>query len=153
MTNRRRLELCLVALAVMCLTLAAMVPSPPVQAKAPADVPTRPTPKLTPTPMPSRESPAGAYIEMCVYPPGTSIWTEVQWQGDQEEWYDVAGWQGTPNVSDCVRWYVAPMHFGAGPFRWVIKQSKGGEVLAVSEPFDLPGQSGEVLSGLAIFPD
>jgi hypothetical protein len=143
--NRHRLWQYLGALAAIWAILIAVSSPPPISAKAPADLPPRPTPKPTASQGEHSDQLTGAYIELYMHPLRADLWTGVQWQGSQGDWYDVEGWQGTLNVPDCVRWYVAPMHFGAGPFRWVVSTSKGGEVLALGDPFDLPSHIGEVL--------
>jgi hypothetical protein len=129
-----------------------------VQAQ-PNDLPPRP---VTPTPYP-HEKPgtgagsagqAGAWIELHCHLPaqslsiyGPELWTAVQWQDTGGGWHGVEGWRGTLDevVSGVGKkvWWVAERDFGTGPFRWSVRHGYGGELLAVSESFTLPGAAGE----------
>jgi hypothetical protein len=86
----------------------------------------------------------GGAIELRVDPfvPGT--FAVVQWQDGLGAWHDVDGWRGEME-EERVTWYVAPEHFDAGPFRWVVYRGADGEVLATSESFNLPGGHGQVV--------
>jgi 4-amino-4-deoxy-L-arabinose transferase-like glycosyltransferase len=99
----------------------------------------------------------GALIELClrVTPSAAAsnvrwqeLSTAVQWQDGAGAWHDVDAWQGPPEVEgtgEAYRaWAVGPTDLGNGPFRWLVLRSRGGEVLAVSEPFDLPSEAGAV---------
>ena len=127
-----------------------------------ANLPPRHTPNLPPryTPAPNRDSgaddglrnPAGAYIELHVRGQ-TSLWTVVQWQGNDGRWHDVEGWRGDLEADGIRRWWVAAKDFDTGPFRWAIYQSQNGPKLATSPPFHLPDQANEVLRiGISIEP-
>jgi hypothetical protein len=122
-------------------------------------LPPRPTPQPTvaPAPLPGV---AGTPIELRVeFPhawPWTSVgwqdlWTVVQWQDARGAWHGVEGWQGT--LDDVVSgeggaivgrkgWWVAQADLGKGPFRWIVSRGKGGQTLATSPPFYLPGTNG-----------
>jgi len=110
---------------------------------APSDLPPRPEiPPTTAPPVPSK----GAYIELAIQGATVemrSLWTAVQWQDGLGEWHTVEGWQGTPEEDGTKRWWVAPKDFGTGPFRWLVYQ--GGELLALSVSFHLPGSAGETV--------
>jgi hypothetical protein len=73
----------------------------------------------------------------------------VQWQDTGGRWHDVEGWQGTlDDVALGVGnklWWVAQSDLGTGPFRWIVRRGFGGDLLAESEPFYLPGTAGETL--------
>ena len=108
-----------------------------------ADLPPRPTRpsahvKEGPTPEPA----AGTLI-LNTQPALNGLWSVVQWHGSLETWHDVEGWQGVVTSGKTI-WWVEKGHWGKGPYRWVIYQEKGGKLLAISEPFFLPG-SGERL--------
>jgi len=117
-----------------------------------AALPTQAGPELpsraTPTSMPrlddndKDDKPIGAYIEL--QPQGTpdGAWTVVQWQDSNGTWHDVEGWQGPLN-EDRKKWWVSQRDFGRGPFRWAVYQDQGGDLLAISEPFYLPGTANE----------
>lgn len=115
-----------------------------------AYLPPRPTPSVTlmptPTSQPSRHErtasePLGR-IRLAVTPASAGLWAVVQWQGGDGVWHDVAGWQG--NLTETgQRWAVERRNFGEGPFRWVVYNEAGGDLLAVSTPFDLPAAAGE----------
>ena len=123
-----------------------------------ADLPPRPTAK----PIESGGSaPSGAMIELLVQFPTTWPWdkihwqdlqTVVQWQDEWGHWHDVEGWQGEldgvvigegEKVVGKKMWWVAGSDLGKGPFRWLVTQGKGGNLLATSASFDLPGVAGQ----------
>lgn len=83
--------------------------------------------------------PAGGAITLHAYPVEPEFWTVVQWQDVQGGWHDVEGWQRTFDQENQVAWWVAPGDLGKGPFRWAVYQSQGGQLLATSDPFYLPG--------------
>ena len=99
---------------------------------------------------------AGAWIELhCQLstqsrtPYGPELWTSVQWQDTGGRWHDVEGWRGTLDemavgVGRKV-WWVAQRDFGTGPFRWIVRHGYGGDLLAGSESFSLPGTAGETM--------
>lgn len=135
------------------LVLAALLPAP----VALADLPPRPTSQPPVKPGPS----AGAWLELRVQFPSTwpwdsvqwqELWTVVQWQDPVTGyWHDVEGWQGgldgvTVGEGGAVvgkkGWWVAVRDLGTGAFRWRVTQGQEGELLSVSEPFDLPGSTG-----------
>ncbi len=75
------------------------------------------------------------------------LWTVVQWQDGLGSWHDVEGWQGP-----CQRdgsglpyraWSVGPKDLGTGPFRWLVRDGRGGKELAASVPFHVPRAGGE----------
>ena len=126
-----------------------------------ADLPPRPTPRPIPQPSAKPRPPAGAWLELRAQFPSTwpwdsvhwqELWTVVQWQDPYTRyWHDVDGWRGglddvTVDEGGAVLggkgWWVAEKDFGTGPFRWAIFQGQRGELLSVSEPFDLPDSTG-----------
>ena len=152
------MTLCL-GLACTLLTIAGLVVAGlagPLQT-ASADLPPRPTP-VTPTSTPAKpEVPAGAWIELRVYPPPVDpsftwqeLWTVVQWQDINGGWHDVEGWRGTPDRiaegAGLKTWWVAEKDFGTGPFRWVVRHGQHGEYPTASETFTLPSAIGATLS-------
>ncbi|MBN1814562.1 MAG: hypothetical protein JXA14_22170 [Anaerolineae bacterium] len=79
------------------------------------------------------------------------LWTIVQWQGNEGNWHNVEGWQGTfdmvkvdedGEVMGQKTWWVGASDLGKGPFRWQVYRGKGGMLVATSEPFDLPDATG-----------
>jgi hypothetical protein len=95
-----------------------------------------------PTPAPP---PPNASIELHVASAPAGLWTIVQWQDGLGDWHDVEGWQGELDAGDQKVWWVNRADQGKGPFRWVILQGIGGEVVATSESFNLPDSRGEVV--------
>lgn len=91
------------------------------------------------------DRPVGAYIELHVQPARSGLWAVVQWQDSTEYWHDVEGWRGALDASGSQRWWVAAKDFGTGPFRWVIYWVQGDELLAESDPFNLPQTAGEAV--------
>ncbi len=75
-----------------------------------------------------------------------SLWTEVSWVDGEGIWHAVEGWQsGLDSVSGGMgmkSWSVPASLFGQGPFRWEIYDRRGGELLAASRNFNLPGREG-----------
>lgn len=98
----------------------------------------------TPTPKPSK-LPNGA-IELTVESAPAGLWTVVQWQDALGGWHDVEGWQGTLDDGDSKRWWVATGDYGKGPFRWVLYQGLGGDLLGTSESFYLPTAHGQIVT-------
>lgn len=85
--------------------------------------------------------PIGASIYLQVHPAEAGLWTIVQWQDSAGGWHNVEGWQGTVDSAGDKRWWVAAKDFGTGPFRWIVTEGIGGQLLATSEPFNLPVQA------------
>lgn len=130
-------------------------PRPPTA--TPTDMPVdRPTPFPTEKPeiRPQPAEPAEAWIELHCQLPAQSLslswpelWTAVQWQDSDGRWHDVEGWRGkldqVVNGVGKKVWWVAEKDLGTGPFRWVVRRGEGGELLAASAPFHLPGTGEE----------
>jgi len=113
------------------------------------DLPPRPTPLPTPVPTETAVSPVtGGFIQLQFNTTAdkTGLWTAVQWEGVNDAWHTVAGWQGHFKPDGMVTWWVAPADLGKGPFRWQLLDGEGGELLAVSEPFTLPTSDGQVVT-------
>ena len=67
----------------------------------------------------------------------------VQWQDPQGNWHNVEGWRSVLGSSGYQRWAVESKDFGAGPFRWQVRQSgPDGTVLSTSATFTLPVGAG-----------
>ena len=140
-----------------------------------SDLPPRPTaeptgtPTVNPTASPAPTSrPRGASIRLEATFPATwpwsevhwqTPWTAVEWQDAQGDWHLVEGWQGqfdtvevTESVVGVKPWWLAPDLYGAGPFRWVVYAERGGDILARSAPFTLPGAGGQTTSVVVRLP-
>lgn len=92
-------------------------------------------PTLQPLPIP----PNGAHIRT-VPPAGAAaqgLRAVVQWRDQNEHWHDVDGWQ-SPVTGEPIRWWVAPEHFGHGPFRWVLHAGDSALPVQISNTFMLP---------------
>jgi hypothetical protein len=87
----------------------------------------------------------GAFIELTAEPMQPNLWTRLQWQDASGNWHDIEGWQGSFNPDQRVLWYIGSEQLGAGPFRWLVDESQGGERLGMSQPFNLPSRGGELL--------
>jgi hypothetical protein len=74
--------------------------------------------------------------------PWQDLWNIVQWQDYERNWRDAGGWQGTPDeLQDSTGkkiWWVAEIHLGRGPYRWLFYQDEGGRLLAASGPSICP---------------
>ncbi len=106
-------------------------------------LPPRPTPAATPSVPVS-----GAAIRLHTSASVPGAWTIIEWQNELGDWYEVEGWRGhldEGNV-DMKTWWVYPVNFGQGPFRWLVYTSENGDLLAVSDPFDLPLHNRQVVS-------
>ncbi len=80
-----------------------------------------------------------------------SLWTEVEWTNG-DNWYVVEGWRGKLDGIEQTEqgdwfgqreWWVSSKDLNTGPFRWVIYQQEGGDILTTSDSFNLPAQRGE----------
>ncbi len=161
-TDRQRGARLLLACGIGCALLAITLLPVWVLAQ-PSDLPPRPP---TPTPAPSAPEKsrsgaratelAGAWIELHCHVPaqgpspfGSELWTAVQWKDSSGGWHNVEGWQGSlDEVASGVGkkvWWVAEKDLGTGPFRWLVRQTDGGEPLAVGEAFYLPRAAGETI--------
>lgn len=114
------------------------------------DLPPRPEPTATATatPIQTKQSTAssGALIQLETSKSLPGAWTQVQWQNEQGDWYDVDGWRGhlDDGTANMKIWWVSSENFGDGPFRWLIYAEEEGAQLAVSESFDLPAMKWQV---------
>ncbi len=142
MTLRKLIFLSLTLFCAVIL-LAGLCSSTPTAKAAPP--PSRPT--LTPTPNVVSGQSTGSYIELHVPTDNISLWTVVQWQDLQGAWHDVETWRGSldeiNNHKGDKLWWVYPRDFGKGPFRWVAYDRPGGQVLAISQSFNLPRASNQ----------
>ena len=120
---------------------------PPLPAEAAPSLPPRYPPTHTQDDGDSDDDrqPVGAYIELHVHSAQAGLWTVVQWQDNTGGWHNVEGWQGAFDEGNKKVWWVAVADFNKGPFRWAAYQGRGGELLAVSEPFYLPHMPNETM--------
>jgi hypothetical protein len=129
---------------------------PSLTSAAPANLPPRPTSKPTTAAPPSTQPLVGGFIELQLQPsqedvwavfPWQGLWTIIQWQDAFGDWHGVEGWRGAlDEIKDGVGtklWWVAEADLRKGPFRWVVYENPGGDLLATSESFYLPGATGE----------
>ncbi len=114
------------------------LPMPP---RPTSSFPSRP---VVPTPPPTLST-SGAGIELRVHAAMAGLWSVVQWQDGLGGWHDVEGWRGGMDDQNRQVWWVAPKDMGTGPFRWLVLDRDGGEILATSEPFYLPAVPGQLL--------
>lgn len=89
--------------------------------------------------------PSGAYIQLQVQPPPSSLWASVEWQDSDGGWHTVESWQSEVSTGGYQKWWVAAKDFNTGPFRWVVSEQAGGSPLATSDIFNLPGQANTIL--------
>ena len=106
---------------------------------------------LTPPPAPSSES---AYIELRLPTDNINLWTVVQWQDKGGNWHDVESWRGRlDDINDHKGhkiWWVLPGEYGVGPIRWLVYDRAGGQLLAPSHSFYLPGAHQHVIVEVAL---
>jgi hypothetical protein len=78
------------------------------------------------------------------------VWLEVEWT-DGETWFSVDGWKGNLDSIDQEdgvwvgqkAWWVAKDDLGTGPFRWLVFDHEGGNLLVTSDEFNLPAENGQ----------
>jgi hypothetical protein len=128
-----------VALLALVAAVALLVINPARLSAATGDLPPRPTAVPTATPESTPPAPMGGSIRLTTDGPTAGLWTAAQWQDGTGDWHTVAGWQGPFGPYGFVGWWFSPRDVGTGPFRWLILAGPGGDVLAVSDPFDIPG--------------
>jgi hypothetical protein len=128
-----------------------LIACPPFLARAGGGEPNLP-PRYPPPTQPTdddddddKDIPIGAYIELQAASAPSDAWTVVQWQDRAGGWHDVEGWQGTLEPDGSKRWWVSAKDFGTGPFRWIVTDRQGGQLLAISAPFSLPAVANEIV--------
>ncbi len=132
---------------------------PSLSLAAPSALPIRPTPfsaTATPTSLPPTPTPfeykravsesAGAFIKVRVQPAWPGLWTAVQWWDASETWHTIEGWQGTLDDDGTKTWWLPGTLFGHGPFRWLVYDKLGGDIIGTSEPFYLPHATNRVIT-------
>jgi hypothetical protein len=110
-----------------------------------ADLPPRPTPESAPTTGTAPPKLAGGWIELRAQGAPAGAWSVVQWQDSAGAWQNVESWSGgfdtVENGAGKKTWSVDQWIFGAGPFRWVVYDKRGGTTLATSALFTLPKEN------------
>jgi hypothetical protein len=122
----------------LCTVVVLSVVGPALTGSVLADLPPRPKKE------PKRESVRGGAIQLHIAGGRVGLWAVVQWQDGLGNWHDVEGWRGEPDEERTI-WYVHERDFDTGPFRWALYDGPEGELLAASEPFDLPGWHGQIV--------
>ncbi|MCB8966751.1 MAG: hypothetical protein R3E31_29535 [Chloroflexota bacterium] len=116
----------------------------PVASPVPGEEPT-----ATPIPQVVQENVhvAGGFIHLQVDGGKTNMWTEVQWLAGDGNWYTVDGWRGNVLPDNSVVWYVGTDQIGATAwFRWNLFDYEGGQLLATSDAFKLPGATMQTIT-------
>lgn len=141
------LGLTLLAMAVMALpsgsaAMAYAQQLPPRPTLTPTSIPATATPTATAIFMPTATATAvpveqPVQIRLVVDAEYKGAWSLVQWQGGDGVWHDVSGWLGQIENGQ-VQWRVLPKDYDSGPFRWIVLDQPGGEILAASASFRLP---------------
>jgi hypothetical protein len=121
-----------------------------------------PRPDPTPTPVPvtgdGDKEPGTIVLEVEVaadeHRLPSDLWSEVEWVDAQGDWHVVEGWRAPLESGYRRVWGVLSRDFGKGPFRWALYAGPEGELLDVSEPFDLPwSRSASVGSVISLLPE
>ena len=147
MENRYRI---LMAVGLVCLLLVALIPMSASAALPPRPSPS-PEPSPSPSPEPTEEPPpipgvtGGVILLRPDFPAYAEYWTMVQWLAGDGTWVDVDGWRGNFDQTGVVAWWVGADHLGEGPFRWLVFESEGGDLLTMSDTFDLPASAGRMV--------
>ncbi len=93
----------------------------------------------------SADGGTGTIALTVVNPPTGNPWVTVQWQNPASGgWYSIDSWTGPFDESayGFIANGVDSANFGQGPFRWVLYDKKGGNVLGMSDPFYFPTGNG-----------
>ncbi|MCA9924742.1 MAG: hypothetical protein KC419_00340 [Anaerolineales bacterium] len=101
-----------------------------------------------PTVEPAKAKLPGALIQLQIEGAALGsegVWTVVQWVDTFGVWHNVDGWQGTVELDGTQTWWFAEEYLGAGPFRWQVFSTEGGDLLETSDEFNLPDMSGYML--------
>ncbi len=115
----------------------------PFSTSAAPALPPRPSPTPEPPPVPGV---TGGFILLRPdFPLRPGYWTMIQWLAGDGTWADVDGWRGHFSQNGVVIWWVGADHLGEGPFRWLVLESEGGDLLTMSDPFDLPTSAGRIV--------
>jgi hypothetical protein len=102
------------------------------------------------TPVPETGSgptrPVGGWIQLQAQGGADlSQWVDVQWQDSLGVWHTVDSWHGqfdqVMNGMGVKTWWVDRYTFGPTPFRWIVYDSSGKNVLITSASFNLPTQN------------
>ena len=112
-----------------------------------AELPPRPEAPTAPV---ASTTLSGAQIKLIVTDPAGGEWTEIEWQDPNTgDWHKVDGWRGSmiADGSTAVQvWWVDRDQFGDGPFRWLVYDAEGGELVATSENFETPKNNEQVIT-------
>ncbi|MBE2198070.1 MAG: hypothetical protein IAE79_05630 [Anaerolinea sp.] len=124
---------------------------PPTMTPLPAPTDT-PEPVQSPTQVPPAETVqhnapvAGGFLLLQIVGGNNALWTEMQWLASDGAWMTVDGWRGNPSADGVVMWYVGPENLGFRAwFRWLVFDKEGGQLLATSDAFKLPGGAQQVV--------
>jgi len=111
-------------------------------------LPPRPTPVPEATSIPPART-IGGWIDLRAQN-AKAQWSVVQWQDSAGNWVNVDSWRGAFDaVSDGVgvkTWWVDQATFGTTPFRWVVYDATTKQVVATSQPFNLPTENKQTVS-------
>ncbi len=112
-----------------------------------ADLPPRPVP-LPPTPEPIDRL-VGGWIELQAQNV-KGQWSVAQWQDSAGNWVNVESWRGAfDSVNEgggVKKWWVDQASFSVTPFRWVVYEPRTNQIIAMSQPFNLPTQNRQTVS-------
>ena len=108
-----------------------------------ADIPVRP--EGTGTTETAEDAVNGGQIQLNVTDAAGGEWTAIEWQDPYTgEWTMVDGWRGDLASGGEQVWWVGKDSLGDGPFRWLVYNEEGGDLLATSVEFYLPASNGFV---------
>ena len=115
-------------------------------------LPPRPDP-VSPPPGPDTgpSRPVGGWIQLQAQGGvDPSQWLDVQWQDSLGVWHTVESWHGrldqVANGMGTKTWWVDRFTFGPTPFRWLVYDSTGKNVLVTSATFNLPTQNQQTVT-------
>lgn len=113
-------------------------------------LPPRPIPPPENTPLPPART-LGGWIELRAQN-AKSQWTVVQWQDSAGNWVSVESWRGAfDSIGDGTgkkTWWVDQSSFSATPFRWMVYEPTTNQVIATSQPFNLPAENKQTVTTL-----
>lgn len=145
MAQQNKRYLCQIFGLLCCLILAGSWLSTP----AFADLP--PRPPIQDDDDEQERRPVVAAIVLQTMPAPSDLWSVVQWHDEQGGWHDIENWRGSV-VNGRTIWWVLEQDFGKGPYRWLVFDQEGGNLLATSDTFNFPSEPKEQLVVEVVLP-
>jgi hypothetical protein len=120
-------------------------------------LPPRPVFEAPPESGSGESKPMGGWIQLQAQgATDLNQWLDVQWQDSLGIWHTVDSWHGqfdnVANGMGAKTWWVDRFTFGPTPFRWVVYDTTGKNVLVTSSTFNLPTQNQQTVNVMVSVP-